>query len=86
MNTSHSWLFGEARMGSLALAILAGLLIAVSGTALLAHQEWWSIIGLAGAALSLALFGLFFTPWWLLGIAISTAIGVVTLRDIVSAA
>jgi hypothetical protein len=86
MSTSHSWLFGEARVGSLVLAILAGLLIVSSGTALLAHQGWWCIAGLAGAALSLALFGVFFTPWWLLGISMSTALGVVTLRDIISAA
>jgi hypothetical protein len=31
--------------------------------------------------LSLALFGLFFTPWWLLAIAISTALGVAALRE-----
>ena len=86
MNTSQSWLFGEARVGSLVLAILAALLIAASGTALMAHQDWWSITGLTGAVLSLALFGLFFTPWWLVGIGISTALGVVTLRDLISAA
>ena len=62
MNTSHSWLFGEERLGSLVLAVLAGLLIAISGIGLLADQDWWAIVGLAGAVLSLALFGLFFTP------------------------
>lgn len=85
MNTSHSWLFGEARVGSLVLAILAGLLIAASGTGLLAHQDWWASIGLAGGVLSLALFGLFFTPWWLLAIAISSALGVVALRELITA-
>lgn len=85
MNTSHSWLVGEARLGSLVLADLAGLLIAAGGIGLLAHQDWWAIVGLAGAVLSLALFGLFFTPWWLLAIAISTALGVVALRELISA-
>lgn len=85
MDTSHSWLLGEARLASLVLAILAGLLIAASGLGLLAHQDWWAIVGLAGAALSLTLFGLFFTPWWLLAIAISTALGVVALRDSLAA-
>lgn len=85
MNTSHSWLFGEERLGSLVLATLAGLLIAVSGIGLLAHQDWWAIVGLAGAVLSLALFGLFFTRWWLLAIAISAALGVVALRELIAA-
>lgn len=84
MDTSHSWLLGELRLPSLVLAILAGLLIAASGAGLLALQDWWAVVGLAAAALSLALFFLFFTPWWLLAIAVSTALGVVALRDLLA--
>jgi hypothetical protein len=58
MDTSRSWLLGEARMASLVLAVVAGTLVAASGLALLGHQDWWSLVGLAGGALSLALFGL----------------------------
>jgi hypothetical protein len=71
MDTSHSWLVGDARTVSVVLALTAGPLIAAAGVGLLSHQAWWSLVGLAGGALSLALFGMFFTPWWLLAIAIS---------------
>jgi hypothetical protein len=81
MNTSRSWLLGEARLVSLVLAILAGLFIVAGGVGLLSHQDWWSLVGLVGGALSLVLFGMFFTPWWLAGIAISAALVVAALRD-----
>ena len=63
MNTSKSWLLGDARTLSVLLAVSAGALIALAGAGLLTDQNWWSVVGLAGATLSLALFGLFFTPW-----------------------
>jgi hypothetical protein len=81
MDTSRSWLLGEARMASLVLAVVAGTLVAASGLALLGHQDWWSLVGLAGGALSLALFGLFFSPWWLVATAISAGLVVAALRD-----
>lgn len=81
MNTSHSWLLGDARVVSLVLALIAGVLIAASGIGLLIHQDWWSLAGLVGGALSLVLFGLFFTPWWLVAMVISTALLVAALRD-----
>lgn len=83
MDTSRSWLLGEARAVSVALAVVAGLLIAASGAGLLSHQDWWSVVGLGGGALSLALFALFFSGWWLLAIALSTTLVVVAFRDFV---
>lgn len=83
MDTSRSWLLGEARTVSVTLAVVAGLLIAAGGAGLLSHQEWWSVVGLVGGALSLVLFGLFFTGWWLLAIAISSTLVVVAFRDLV---
>jgi hypothetical protein len=74
MDTSHSWLFGDARTLSLLLALTAGPIVAVAGVCLLSHQAWWSLIGLAGGVLSLALFAMFFTPWWLAAIAISASL------------
>jgi hypothetical protein len=80
MDTSHSWLLGEARTLSLAVAVTAGLLIAAAGLGLLSDQSWWSVVGLTGGVLSLALFGLDFTPWWLAGIAISAGLVVAAIR------
>ena len=81
MNTARSWLVGETRSLSLVLAVTAGLLVATAGAGLLTHQEWWSPVGLAGGALSLVLFGLFFTPWWMLGAAISLGLVVAAARN-----
>src|SRR5918996_3506665 len=80
MDTSHSWLLGDARSIALILAIAAGVMIAVTGVAFLAHQQWWTYAGVLGGALSLLLFALFFTPWWLAGIAISGSLVVGALR------
>lgn len=85
MDTSRSWLLGEARLVSLVLAIPAGLLIIASGVGLLSHQDWWSLVGVVGGALSLILFGVFFTPWWLAAIAISAALVIAALRETLSA-
>jgi hypothetical protein len=85
MSTSRSWLLGDARSVSVVLALTAGLLIAAAGAGLLSHQDWWSLVGLAGGALSLALFGLFFTPWWLVAITISAGLVVAALRDRITA-
>jgi hypothetical protein len=80
MDTSRSWLLGDARTASLVLAPTAGLLIAASGVGLLSHQAWLSLVGVTGGTLSLALFGLFFTPWWLAAIAISASLVIASLH------
>lgn len=82
MDTSRSWLLGEARRASLLLAVTAGLLIAASGAGWLSDQDWWALLGLAGGAVSLVLFGVFFTPWWLLGATISTTLVIVAFREV----
>lgn len=38
-------------------------------------------MGVTGGAVSLVLFGLFFTPWWLAGIAISVALVIGALQE-----
>jgi hypothetical protein len=81
MDTSHSWLLGDARAISLTLAIAAGLLMAAAGVGFLTDQAWWSTAGLVGGGMSLVLFGLFFTPWWAAGIAISIALVVAAVRS-----
>lgn len=80
MDTSHSWLLGDTRGLALALAITAGLLIVIAGIAFLAHAEWWPLAALISGGVSLLLFGLFFTPWWLAAIAISTGMVLAAVR------
>jgi len=80
MDTSHSWLLGDARTVSLVLAVVAGIIMTAAGVGFLAHQAWWPIAGVVGGVLSLVLFGLFFTPWWAAGIAISAVLVVAAIR------
>lgn len=85
MDTTHSWLLGDARSFALSLAIAAGMAIAIAGVAYLINLQWWPIAGLVAGSLSLLLFGLFFSPWWVAGIAISSALVIAALRaDVLS--
>jgi hypothetical protein len=80
MDTSHSWLFGDARRLAVGLAVVAGVAITAGGVGFLANQPWWPMTMLAGGLVSLLLFLLFFTPWWTAAIAISAALVVAALR------
>jgi len=80
MDTSHSWLLGNSRGVALALAITAGLLVAVAGIAFLVRADWWPMAALMSGCLSLLLFALFFTPWWAAGIVISSGLVIAALR------
>jgi hypothetical protein len=80
MDTSHSWLFGDARSLALIIAVAAGIAIAIAGIAFLANLQRWPLAALISGGSSLLLFGLFFTPWWLAGIAISSGLVVAALR------
>lgn len=71
---SHSWLFGDVRTLSVALGLIIGVVLSIAGFGFLTHQTWWPTVGMAAGASSLLLFALFFTPWWLSGIAISSAL------------
>lgn len=71
---SHSWLLGDVRTLSVILGIAVGVALAISGFGFLTHQPWWPALAVAAGASSLVLFALFFTPWWLAGIAISSAL------------
>lgn len=71
---AHSWLLGDARIPSMILGILAGVVLALAGFGYLTEQSWWTDAAIGGGAASLLLFAVFFTPWWLAGIAISTAL------------
>ena len=77
---SHSWLLGNVRTLSVVLGLAIGAALAITGFGFLTHQTWWPVVGVAAAASSLLLFALFFTPWWLAGIAISAALVVAAVR------
>jgi len=71
---AHSWLLGDARVTSMILGIFAGVVLAIAGFGFLTDQSWWTHAAVGGGAASLLLFAVFFTPWWLAGIAISIAL------------
>ena len=77
---AHSWIFGDVRMVSLVFGVTVGLALAVAGIGFLTNQTWWPLVAAGAGAASLLLFGVFFTPWWGAGIAISTALIVGALR------
>jgi hypothetical protein len=68
---AHSWLFGDVRMFSLIFGVVVGLALAAAGIGFLTHQTWWPPLAVGAGVASLLLFAVFFTPWWLAGIAIS---------------
>lgn len=81
---SHSWLLGDARALGLVLALTAGGLLVVAGSAVLTDQVWWPTAGVIAGAVSLLLFLLFFSRWWLIALAISGGLVVAAVRAGVS--
>ena len=73
---AHSWLLGLSRGPSAALAGVATAAFVVAAVGYLASVGWWPSMLLAGAAVSLLLMLLTFTPWWSVGIALSTGLAV----------
>lgn len=68
---AHSWVLGEQRVAAAVLAALVTLAYVIAGAGWLAHASWWPATMVAASALSLLLMGLFFAPWWLVGIVLS---------------
>jgi hypothetical protein len=79
-NPTHSWLFGDVRGFAIALAMAAALLLVIAGAAFLTHQAWWPTAGVIAGAVSLLLFTLFFSPWWVIAFAISGGLVIAGLR------
>jgi len=77
---SHSWLLGDVRGISVALGVTTGIALAAAGVAFLTHQLWWPAAAIAAGGASFVLFAIFFTPWWLAGIAISASLVIGALR------
>jgi hypothetical protein len=78
----HSPMLGDVRGAAIALALLAGAAFVVSGVGYLAGQDWWAPLALVAGGVSVVLMLLTFTPWWLFGLAINAAIGVLAWRAI----
>ena len=74
MDTSHSWLLGDRRWLSLILAVTSGLAAIAAGCGLLAQTNWWAASAILSGGLALLLFGVFFSRWWLAGMAISISL------------
>jgi hypothetical protein len=74
MDPAHSWLLGDLRGPALAVALLITAAFVVAAGAYLAGAGWWPGAAITAAALSLLFLGLFFSPWWLVGMGIDAAI------------
>jgi hypothetical protein len=63
------------------LAVLCGIVLVAAGVGVLAQMSWWPQAAIVGAAGSIALLLLTFTPWWLLALAIDITIVVLSWRS-----
>ena len=80
-NAAHSWILGDVRFFSLVLGVAVGLTLAIAGFGFLTHQSWWPVSAIGAGGASLLLFAVFFTPWWTVGIAISTGLIIAGMRS-----
>jgi hypothetical protein len=72
----HSWLVGDQRKTAVVFAGLVTMSYVAAGAGWLGQAAWWPAAMLGASTLSLLLMVIFFTPWWLVGIAISGALAV----------
>jgi hypothetical protein len=79
-NPAHSWILGDVRTFSMIFGLVAGIALALAGIAFLTHQTWWPVAAIAAGLASLVPFAVFFTPWWTVGIAISTGLVIAAFR------
>jgi hypothetical protein len=68
------------RVASIVLALFCGVVLVAAGVGVLAHSGWWPQAAIVGAAGSIVLLLLTFTPWWLLALVIDVAIVVLSWR------
>jgi hypothetical protein len=76
-DSGHSWLSRGARQARpllLTFAYGSAAALMVAGIGLFAKQDWWQVVAIVGAALSLLLLVLFFNPWITIGVAINVAV------------
>ena len=71
---THSWLIGDARPLAVVTALMAAAAFVLAGVGFITQQAWWALTGIGAGAVALWLMTLFFNPWLLAGIAISSGI------------
>ncbi len=74
MDPAHSWLLGDSRTFAVGLALVTAAVLIVAGIARLADAGWWPGVAIVGAALSVVILSLYFSPWWLLGFLLDASI------------
>ena len=74
MNPAHSWLLGDSRAFAVGLALATAAVLIVAGIVRLTDAGWWPWVAIAGAALSVVILSLYFSPWWLFGFLINGSI------------
>lgn len=79
-NPAHSWWLGDQRVIAALLAGVVTVLYVVVGIGWLTEASWWPTAMIGASALSLALMTLFFSPWWVVGIALSFGLGIYALQ------
>ncbi len=77
---AHSWWLGDQRVAAVLLAGVIAAVYVVAGAAWLGDASWWPTAMIGASALSLLLMVLFFAPWWLVGIALSSGLAVYGLQ------
>lgn len=61
---------------------VCGVVLVAAGVGVVAHLGWWPQAAIVGAAGSIVLLLLTFTPWWFLAVAIAIAIVVLSWRSL----
>ena len=80
MDPAHSWLLGDARAVGFDLALLSAAGFVVTAIAFIAGAVWWPAAALISAGLSALLLVVFFSPWWLIGLALDGAVVIAAWR------
>ena len=77
---AHSWWLGDQRVVAVVLAGFAAVGYIVAGAGWLTDASWWPVTMIGASMLSLLLMALFFAPWWLVGIALSTGLAIYAMQ------
>lgn len=73
---ARSWVLGDQRVVAVVLAAVVTIAYVVAGAGWLTHAPWWPVTMVGASGLSLLLMVLYFTPWWLVGVALSGGLAV----------
>lgn len=77
---AKSWLVGDRPEVAAVLAGLAVVGFVAAGIAFAARVAWWPEVLGGSAVVSLVLMVFFWSPYWIVGIVLSTAVGIYALQ------